>query len=87
MLIRGINRQIIEVTEFGNAYYERAFLFVKPEYTETQKDILEKEAKTVLKKMGNPASIKRSRRILYWGLRLGGSALIGSAITALIINL
>ena len=86
-MIRGINRQIIEVTEFGNAYYEKAFLFVKPEYAETQKDILEKEANNVLKKLGKPASIKRSKRILYWGLRLGGSALIGSAITALIINL
>lgn len=86
-MIRGINRQIIEVTEFGNAYYERAFLFVKPEYVETQKDILEKEAKLVLRKMGKPASIKRSKRILYWGIRLGGSALIGSAVTAFIINL
>lgn len=59
ILIRGVNRQIIEVTEINNAYYEKAFLFLRPEYTETQKDILEKEAKTLLKYIGKPATIKK----------------------------
>lgn len=87
ILIRGINRQIIEVAEIGNTYYERAFLFLKPEYMETQKDILEKEAKTLLRNIGKPASIKKRKKFLYWSLRLGGSAIAGSLLTALLLNI
>ena len=31
-MIKGINRQVIEVTETGNAYFERALLVVRPSY-------------------------------------------------------
>ena len=31
-MIRGINRQIIDVQDTGSTYYERAYLVVKPEF-------------------------------------------------------
>lgn len=31
-MIKGINRQVIEVTETGNPYFERALLVVRPSY-------------------------------------------------------
>ena len=54
---------------------------------ETQKDILEKEAKTLLRNIGKPASIKKRKKFLYWSLRLGGSAIAGSLLTALLLNI
>ena len=43
-MIKGINRTIIEVTDTGNIYYERALLVLKPEYTDVNRSLLEKDA-------------------------------------------
>ena len=69
-MIRGVSRQIIEVKETGNVYYERAYLVVRPEYARAERELLEKEARKILRKLdekkaavhllghagGNPAS-------------------------------
>lgn len=44
-MIKGINRAIIEVTDTGNIYYERALLVLRPEYTDVQRGLLEKKLK------------------------------------------
>ena len=84
-MIKGINRQIIEVTEIGNAYYERALLVVKPEYASLENAKLEREAKKVLKELETPSSIQKKNRVLYWTVRLGAAAVFGSAVTALFV--
>ncbi len=58
-MIRGISRQIIEVNETGNLYYETAYLVVKPEFTNAERELLEREARRVLKTMDAPACIKQ----------------------------
>ena len=80
-MIKGINRQIIEVSDTGNTYYERVWLIVKPQYTHIHSALLEKEAKKVLKDMGEPSSVKPRRNIGFWAMRLGLAALMGSAVT------
>ncbi len=62
-MIKGINHSIIEVSDTGSEYYERAILLIKPEYASVQRSILEKEAKTILRDMDAPSSfkIKKSR--------------------------
>lgn len=37
-MIKGVNRQIIEVMDTGNQYFERALLVVRPGYTDTGTD-------------------------------------------------
>lgn len=58
-MIRGISRQIIEVKETKNIYYESAYLVVKPEFSNAEREVLEREALKVLKTMDAPACIKR----------------------------
>lgn len=87
VLIKGINRHIIEITDTDNAYYERALLVLKPEYASAERELLEKEARKVLKGLGAPSSIKRSSRIFYWIFRLGTAAILGAGITAFILLL
>lgn len=81
-MIKGINRAIIEVTDTGNIYYERALLVLRPEYTDVQRGLLEKEAKKLLISMRAPSAIKKSHAVLYWILRLGASAILGALVTA-----
>lgn len=82
-MIKGINRAIIEVTDTGNVYYERALLVLRPEYTDVQRGLLEKEAKKMLISMQAPSAIKKRHAVLYWVLRLGLSALVGALVASL----
>lgn len=57
-MIKGINHQIIEITETNNKYYERALLVLKPEYATTNDELLESEAKKLLGNMDTVSTIK-----------------------------
>lgn len=85
-MIKGINRTIIEVTDTGNVYYERALLVLRPEYANVQRGLLEKEAKKMLVSMTAPSTIKKSHAVLYWVLRLGASALAGAILTLILLQ-
>lgn len=69
-MIRGISRQIIEVQDTENIYYERAYLVVKPEYANAERAILEREARKILRKMDAPSGMKKEKQISYWLLRV-----------------
>ncbi len=86
-MIKGINKYVIEVSETGNKYYEKAILFIKPEYSDIQKELLEKEAKRLLRNMDVPSTIKEHNKTVYWGVRLGISALLGAISSIVIINI
>lgn len=82
-MIRGINRQIIDVQETGSSYYERAYFVVKPEFASAQQQLLEKEARKILKSIDAPSQIKRFHCRLAWTVRLLASAGAGAGIMAL----
>jgi len=58
-MIRGINRQIIEVCDTGNRYFERALLFVKPEYASIDDKMLKAQAHNLIR--GYVPPYKRTR--------------------------
>lgn len=82
-MIKGINRSIIEVSETGSVYYERAILVIKPEYASVQRDVLENEARKILGEMGAPSSLKRGHSKIKKAALLILSASVGAFITAL----
>ena len=84
-VIKGVNRQVLEITETNNLYYEKALLVVRPEYCNAQQAVLEKEARQMLRRMYPPSAIKCRQRFFYWLKRLGLSALVGGAV-ALLVN-
>ena len=86
-MIKGINRQIIEVSEPSNIYYEKAWLIVRPEYANLHQTILEKEAKKLLKDMDAPSSMKTKRNLKTFIPQFLIFAVIGGAITLLIQSL
>lgn len=86
-MIKGVNKYVIEVLETGNSYYDRALLFIRPEYADVERTVLEKEAKKVLKNMDAISSVKHHKKILYGILYLAGSVLIGLLFSIIFINL
>ena len=79
---RGVSRQIIEVPDTGNIYYEKAYLVVKPEFSDAQRTLLEKEAKRVLRAMDAPSSIKQKNKKWMTVLYFLAAALVGAGIMA-----
>lgn len=53
-MLRGVNKQIIEVKDTGSRYFERALLFVRPEFSEMRPGQLEAEANKFLATVGRP---------------------------------
>ena len=84
-MIKGINHQIIEITDTDNIYYEKDYLVVRPEYKNTQEALLNKHARHFIAGMKAPSAIKRSTMFFYWFIRFSIFASIG-AVVALLIN-
>ena len=72
-MIKGINRQMIEVTHTGSPYFERAFLVVRGG-TPPESEKLHRMAEKVVEQAGTYAGLRRQR----WrqSLRQGGFALV-----------
>ena len=85
-MIKGVNRQIIEVTQVDNNYFERAWLVIKPEYMNVGANTLDREADRYLKNLKPPYTFRNGRAFLYWLVRLGGAAAVGSVLTVAIIQ-
>lgn len=84
-MIRGISRQIIEVKETENPYYESAYLVVKPEYASAERAVLEREALKVLRTMDAPSTLKRRLTRLSPWLRLLLPTLLGAGIASVFL--
>lgn len=86
-MIKGISHQIIEVTDTENRYYERALLVLRPEFASISREILEREAKKMLKNMDTHSSAKPKSIRLQRVLLSCAFLAIGSLLTATIYSL
>ncbi len=89
-MLKGVNRQVVEVTETDSAYFERVLFFVKPEYSYVSESKLKGKADELIAGAGNPPgqreySSKKGKRIQWLKLILAAAAGAAAAgITAVI---
>ena len=83
-MIKGINRQIIEVSETGNVYYEKAWLVIRSQYCDTEEAFLENQAKKFVSELDTPSCVKSKRAKGYLLFRMLLSAFVGSGLTLII---
>ena len=81
-MIKGINRQMIEITDTGSPYFERALLVVQPDMSRTDDTTLHHEAHEVLRCADSCSQLRRQRRQMLFSRLLlillsggGGAAL------------
>ena len=84
-MIRGISRQIIEVSKTRNEYFERALFFVNPIFSDAERAVLEREARKMLRELGVPTATARRRKKWYMVLRMLAAALCGGSLTAAVM--
>ena len=85
-MIKGVNRQVLEITNTENPYFERVIFFVKPEYGNEDRAKLKKEAENYASSAGKPPKSRKTKReirylIMQSILCLGA----GAALTFLFI--
>lgn len=91
-MLKGVNRQVLELKDTGNEYFEKAIFFVKPEYSGLGEGRLRERARTIMKNAGNPPRTKAEAgadRVFTWlkFAAVASAAAIVSAIVCLLIVL
>ncbi len=83
-MIKGINRQMIEILDTGNPYFEKAFLVVQTGM-DANSDVLHREALDVLASTDRCSHLRRSRwRFVLSYVLLGVSSASLGALVAVI---
>ena len=86
-MLKGVNRQAIEISQPESEYFERVIFFVKPAYADLKEDKLYKEASSLTQVQTLKPTGRRYRRVSRWKVLLYGmaSAGVGSAVTAAVM--
>lgn len=53
-MIKGVNKQVLEISETQNGFFEKAIFFVKPEYSGMGEGRLKESAKKEIENAGKP---------------------------------
>jgi hypothetical protein len=86
-MVKGVNRQVLEIIEPQCDYFEKALFFVKPEYSNESDMKLRNQALRSIQNSSVPKTRKQKiKSKAFLVVELLSSALVGSIITALIIK-
>ena len=82
-MIKGVNRQIIEVSDTGSKYFEKVILFIRPEYMSESATAPKKHADRLVAGIGKPPGVGDGRQARQKRLKGGWFYLAaGAAILA-----
>jgi hypothetical protein len=87
-MVRGVNKQIVEIINTGNEYFEKAILIVNPEKFKAERDELQEQADLFVNSYirGKAPRPRRARtRAVSNFLKVGGGALGGALVSALLL--
>lgn len=84
-MIKGVNRQVVEITQTDCEYFERILFLVKPEFASVSEGKLRERA-GMMSSAGKPPATRLRRNVWYW-LSLAGAACIGAAVCGLLMQL
>lgn len=82
-MIKGINRQVVEVRETGSEYFERILFFVKPEYAAVSEGKIRERAGLIADKTAKPPITKVRKEKYTEVIRLSLCLLAGVVIGAI----
>lgn len=82
-MLKGVNRQVVDIPQPESAYFERAIFFVKPEYAGMSESRLRAKADEMVKNVCAPPASARTERMSKTAkiLRLLISAAAGAGVT------
>lgn len=85
-MIKGVNKQVLEITETQNGFFEKAIFFVKPEYSGMSEGRLRESAKKEIENAGKPPLNKYTRHEKIKTLISLGTALVTGIVIGIIFS-
>ncbi len=86
-MIKGVNRQVVEITQTDCEYFERILFFVKPEFASVSEGKLRERAGMMSTTADKPPVTKIRRNRIFRIACLAGSAIAGAGVYALAVFL
>ena len=85
-MLKGVNRQVVEIPQPESDYFEKVILFVKPEYCGVGEAGLRERAAAVIRTAVRPPVGRTDRRTIRLAgvLRFLLAAAVGAGITAVL---
>ena len=62
-MLKGVNKQVLEIAQTENGFFEKAIFFVKPEYSGMSEGKLKESAQMELAKAGKPPLSAKEKRV------------------------
>lgn len=86
-MIKGINRQVVEVSETGCEYFEKIMFFVKPEYISLSESKIKECAGKIAAATSAPPRARQEKGKVFEVLKLTACVLFGCAVTLTMFGL
>lgn len=88
-MIKGVNKQVLEINETQNDFFEKAIFFVKPEYSGMSEGRLREKATNELNgicRLPNTrhSALSRKKQLIFCGLSFFAGILGGIAFCSLL---
>ena len=84
-MIKGVNKQVVDVKDTGSEYFERAIFFVKPEYSGLSEGKLREKAQIVIDGASAPPKNKTENKHGKSSPYVKAGLLIAAGIAALVL--
>lgn len=83
-LIKGVNRQVVEITQTQCEYFERVLFFIKPEYSAVSEGDLRERASIIAQSAGMPPATRLKKSKLRFILSMSAAACGGAVVSGVI---
>lgn len=86
-MIKGVNRQVVEITQTRCEYFERVLFFIKPEYSAVSEGDLRERATMIAQSAGMPPAARLRKSRVRLALSMGAAACGGAAVSGAVFLL
>ena len=86
-LIKGVNRQVVEITQTQCEYFERVLFFVKPEFSAVSEGDLRERAGIIAQSAGVPPATRLKRNKVRFVLSMSAAACAGAVVSGTVFLL
>ncbi len=83
-MIKGVNRQVVEISETGCEYFEKVLFFIKPEYSAVSEGDLKERATIIAQGAGIPPAARLKKNKIRFALHMSAAACSGAAVSGLV---
>lgn len=80
-VIKGVNRQVVEITQTQCEYFEKVLFFIKPEYSAVSEGDLKERATIIAQSAGMPPAARMKKNRLRTALSMSAAACAGAIVS------